>query len=141
MQRNHPIGYIAFIDRSFQLIYSTIFNLDKRGNVIFTLEYITLVLILPLDQLYEGYIVYGLNLMKAILKCEDYMIPLMRGLADGTCSKYYLYSNFLSNIVPVPPQVLEAQKLKRDFFNSEHVEVILQQLITQYMLLTSEVYI
>lgn len=41
---------------------------------------------LPLDQLYEGYIVYGLNLMKAILKCEDYMIPLMRGLADGTMS-------------------------------------------------------
>ena len=84
LQRNHPIGYIAFIDRSFQLIYSTIFNLDKRGNVICILEYITLVLILPLDQLYEGYIVYGLNLMKAILKCEDYMIPIMRGLADGT---------------------------------------------------------
>ena len=43
--------------------------------------------------------------------------------------------------MPVPPQVLEAQKLTTDFFNSERVELILQQLITQFMLLTSEVYI
>ena len=43
--------------------------------------------------------------------------------------------------MPVPPQVLEAQKLTTDFFNSERVELILQQLITQFLLLTSEVYI
>ncbi|XP_019852787.1 PREDICTED: importin-11-like isoform X2 [Amphimedon queenslandica] len=104
LQRNHPIGYIAFLDQTLELIYMTIFNLEKRV------------------LLYEKYTVYGLNMLKCILKCEDYAIPSARGTGE----------------VFVPVQVLQAQKSLSDFFNDERLRMILEQIVTNFMLLTSE---
>ena len=36
------------------------------------------------DQMYEGFLVYGFNLMKSIVKCEDYATPLSGGINEGT---------------------------------------------------------
>jgi hypothetical protein len=106
LHRHHPLGFVNFIKLSFELVYSTVFNPEKK------------------DQLYPDFTIYGLNLMKEIIKCDDYAIHALSGGSNASVS--------------VPPQVIEAQRIKSEFFQRERVEVILNQLITRFMILTNE---
>ena len=75
--------------------------------------------------------------MKSILKCEDYATPSARGTGEGG----FLNLNFILILllVFVPVQVLQAQKSVADFFHNEQLKNILEQIVTEFMLLTSEV--
>lgn len=78
--------------------------------------------------------------MKSILKCEDYATPSARGTGEGG----FLIRNFtcilILLLVFVPVQVLQAQKSVADFFHNEQLKNILEQIVTDFMLITSEVF-
>lgn len=88
--------------------------------------------------MYDGFVIYGLSLIKSILRCEDYAIPPSIGNnKEGELT--LLAIALISFVVSVPIPVLEAQKIKNDFFTRDKLNNFLHQIVTKYMLLTSEV--
>jgi hypothetical protein len=101
---HHPIGFVSFLSPTLQLVYTTIIEPRDEG------------------QLYERFIIQAMNLLKQIIKCEDYDLP----------------TNLqLSKSVP-PPQVMDAQQAKLAFFKASTCQTILQRLVCHYMPLSQQ---
>ena len=94
VQSHHPIGFVSFLTPTLQLIYTTIIEPRDEGTwvriislptlVCVRLRYVCIVVsevkysrslslcVIFSGQLYERYIIQALNLLKQIIKCEDY---------------------------------------------------------------------
>lgn len=100
---NHPYSFVSFIQPSLNFIFTFIFEE-------------------PTDLLFEKFIIQSLNLMKAIIVCQEYKKI-----------KFVDISHFNQNEI-----TQEAIRLKNEFFKPEILEKICTNLITNYFLLTKE---
>ncbi|XP_065912020.1 importin-11-like isoform X2 [Dysidea avara] len=57
LHSHHPLGYVAFLNHTYQLIISYVFT--STGA----------------DKLYDKFVVQCMKLLRQILKCEDYQMP------------------------------------------------------------------
>lgn len=57
LHAHHPLGYVAFLEKTYQLIISYVFTSAGTG------------------KLYDKFLIQCLKLLRQVLKCEDYLMP------------------------------------------------------------------
>jgi hypothetical protein len=73
-------------------------------------------------QLYERFVIQSLNLLRQIVQCEDYSLPTNLRLSESS----------------PPPQVIEAQQAKLNFFKASTCQAIMERLICHFMPLSGQ---